>query len=184
MKLYMIISIEEVLKKEFITNRDYANGLGLVEPEGAAIDVRVGEIWKMIPSTRAFLKKDTRQTRQYIKMETFTPDEDRVFVLKPKSFYQFRTVELLAVPKNLMVRFNPRYNLGVNGIQVFQAKADPGYSGTFGVPVVNLSGVPFEIELGARFGQFEFHTIKGKTYSYRGQWQGGRLFTDEEEVQV
>ena len=43
----MVISIEEILKRDIIKNRDFGAGEGLVEPEGAAIDVRVGEIWQM-----------------------------------------------------------------------------------------------------------------------------------------
>jgi len=180
----MIVSIDEVLERKIVRNRDLGDYDGLVEPEGAAIDVRVGEIWKMVPDTTAFLNKVTRKTRQYIKVAGYKAAHSTRFILEPLVFYQFKTIEKLKLPQDLMGRFNPRYNLWVNGILVFNSKADPGYEGPIGVPVINLSGVPFEIELGCRFGQFEFHQINGKTYSYRGQWKGERLYTEDEEVQV
>ena len=181
----MILGIDRVLQGHIVKNRDFAGGVGLVEPEGAAIDVRIGEIWEMLPSTRGFLNRTTRKTRKYKKVAEFVSgNDDECFVVEPGKCYQFKTVEILDVPDNIVARFNPRYNLWVNGILVYSSKADPGYRGQIGVPVINVSGVPFEIQLGSRFGQFEFHMVCGKTYSYRGQWKGARMYTQREEIQV
>ncbi|MCA9380811.1 hypothetical protein KC678_00940 [Candidatus Dojkabacteria bacterium] len=181
----MVISIQEILDRGIFQNRDFGEGEGLVEPEGAAIDIRVGEIWEMDQKSEAFLKKVTRKTRDYKKVAEFTPGKDESFMLEPMKYYQFKSVESVAVPNDLVARFVARYNLLANGIMVLAYKADPGYEGTMAVPIINLSGVPFEIELGARFGQFEFHEIKGEGVAYRGQWKGDRVFTEDgEEVQV
>jgi len=180
----MIITIEEILKRGIITKRDFGDGEGLVEPEGAAIDVRIGEIWEMQTSGKAFLHKIKRKTRQYKKVAEFIPGQDDRFILEPNKYYQFRTVEEVNVPEDLVMRFIARYNLLANGIMILAYKADPGYEGPFTVPVINLSGVPFEIELGSRWAQCEFHRIDGKSIPYRGQWKGGRVYTEKEEVQV
>src|SRR5436190_14230956 len=114
----MIISIDEILERKIVRNREFANGEGLVAIEGAAIDVRIGEIWEMVPQSRAFLHKITRQTRKYIKVASFNPRKSETFLIKPNKCYQFKTVEILEVPDDIMARFNPRYNLWVNGIFV------------------------------------------------------------------
>lgn len=180
----MILSIQEVLERDLIRNRDFAGGEGLVEPEGAAIDIRLGEIWQMQPESEAFLGKTTRKTKEYTKVAEFKAGQSDWFTLEPNVYYQFKSVEEVVSPEDAVGKFVPRFNLLSCGILILGTKADPGYKGQFVVPVVNLSGVPFKIELGARFAQFEFHRIDGESVQYRGQWQGGRVFTPEEEVQV
>jgi len=181
----MIFPINEILEGNWLTGRDIGNGDGLVEPEGAAVDVRLGEIWEMDTESDAFLGKTTRKTREYTKVATYEVDNtDNWFELLPNKYYQFKTIETMDVPNGIVARFVARYNILANGIMVLGYKADPGYQGPFVVPIINLSGVPFKIEMGARFAQFEFHRIDGDGVMYRGQWKGGRVFTKEEETQV
>jgi deoxycytidine triphosphate deaminase len=180
----MVLSINEILERNLIKKREFGSGEGLVEPEGAAVDIRLGEIWEMLPDTEAFLGKTTRKTREYKKVAEFIPGKSDWFILEPNKYYQFKSVEEVDIPQDLVARFIARYNLLANGIMILGYKADPGFSGPMSVPIVNLSGVPFKIELGCRWAQFEFHEIKGEGVMYRGQWKGGRVFTKEEEVQV
>lgn len=180
----MVISIEEILKRRLIKNRDFGDGEGLVEPEGAAVDIRLGEIWQMKPDSEAFLNKIKRKTREYEKVAEFVPGQDDKFTLEPMTYYQFKSVEIIDVPSDAVARFIARYNLLANGILILGYKADPGFKGNMTVPVINLSGVPFDIELGCRWAQFEFHRIDGESVEYRGQWKGGRVYTKQEEVQV
>ena len=180
----MILTVEEILKRNIIKNRDFGNGEGLVEPEGAAIDFRVGEIWKIISESEGFLGKVTRKSKDYEKVAEYTPGKSDWFVLEPNVFYQLKTVEEFDIPEDLVGRFVARYNLLASGVMVLGYKVDPGYTGKYAVATINLSGGPFKIELGSRFGQFEFHEIKGKGIKYRGQWKGGRVHSKGEEVQV
>jgi deoxycytidine triphosphate deaminase len=180
----MVLSVEEILKRNLIKNRDFGDGEGLVEPEGAAIDVRLGEIWEMVSESEAFLYKETRKTKEYKKVAEFVPGRSDKFILKPNVCYQFKSVEDLDVPSDLVARFVARYNLLANGVLILAYKADPGYQGPIAVIAVNVSGVDFEVELGCRFAQFEFHEIKGKGVMYRGQWKGGRVHSKDVEVQV
>lgn len=180
----MVISIDEILKRKLITNREFGNGEGLVEPEGTAVDIRLGEIWEMDPKSKAFLYKETRKTLEYFKVAEFHPGKSDKFILEPMKYYQFKSVEEIHVPEDLVARFIARFNLLANGIMVLGYKADPGFSGQYVTPIINLSGIPFEIELGCRWAQFEFNEIKGKSVKYRGQWRNGRGFTKEAEVQV
>lgn len=180
----MVISIDEILKRNLIKRRDYARGEGLVDPEGVAVDIRLDEIWEMDPKSEAFLKKKTRKTRDYKRVAKFVPDKDEGFILEPMKYYQFKSIEETEVPLDLMGRFTPRFNLLANGMYMTFGKLDPGFKGNFVLPVINLSGVPFEIELGARYGQIGFYRVDGNSVKYRGQWRNGRVYTKKEEVQV
>jgi len=180
----MVISIKEILERNIITGRDYGDGDGLVEPEGTAIDVRLGEILEMDKDSEAFLGKTTRQTKVYNSVAKYHLNTSDWFTLQPNTYYQFKSIEKINVPADLVMRFCARFNLLSNGIMIVAYKADPGFSGEFVVPIINLSGVPFKIELGARWGQCEFHQIKGESVLYRGQWKNGRTHTPKEEVQV
>jgi deoxycytidine triphosphate deaminase len=180
----MLISIEEILKRNLIQNREFGNGDGLVEPEGAAVDVRLGEIWEMDTESEGFLYKETRKTREYKKVAEYNSKKSTIFTLKPMQYYQFKSIEILDVPMDLVARFCARYNLLANGLLVLGYKADPGFKGNFVTPILNLSGKDFKIELGARWAQFEFHQIQGEGVKYRGQWRDGRVFTKEIEKQV
>ncbi len=180
----MVIAIKEILERNLVKNREFGGGEGLVEPEGAAIDVRLGEIWEILPDSEAFLGKITRKTREYKKVAEFKPGQSDWFVLEPNKYYQFKSVEEIDVPHDLVMRFIARFNLLASGILILAYKADPGFRGQFVVPVINLGGEPFKIELGARWAQCEFHRIDGKAVPYRGQWGNGRVFTEKEEIQV
>ena len=138
----------------------------------------------MIPTSEAFLKKDTRKTRKYRKVAKYKLNESKSFIIEPLKYYQFKSIEEINVPMDLMGRFTPRFNLLVNGMYITFGKLDPGFKGNFVVPVINLSGVPFDIELGVRFGQIGFYIILGKSIKYRGQWRNGRVYTKKEEIQV
>ena len=180
----MVINPRFVLKHKFITGRNIGNGDGLVEVEGAAIDVRVGEVWQMKRTGKGYLYKETRKSKEYDVIAKYKIGKSIKAVIKPGEFYQFKTIEKIHVPDYAVARFIARYNLLVNGIFVLGYKADPGFEGEFVFPVVNLSTTDFEIELGARVAQFEFHEIKGKINSYRGQWKNGRVYIKKEEKQV
>lgn len=180
----MVITVDEILKRNIIKNREFGNGEGLVEPEGVGLDVRLGAIWELDPHSKAYLGKVKRETKKYKKVAKFEPGKSTKFQLLPEKFYQLQTVEEIDVPIDLVGRFIARYNLLMNGILVLAYKVDPGFRGTFNAPTKNVSGMPFEIELGARFAQFEFHQIDGEGVMYRGQWRDGRVYTEKEEVQV
>ena len=50
--------------------------------------------------------------------------------------------------------------------------------------IYNFSQENFELELGSRVIHIMFFEIKGKANLYRGQWQGGRVSSEEKEKQV
>lgn len=180
----MIISIKEILDRKLIQGREIGDGDGLVEPEGAAVDIRLGEILEMDKNSDAFLGKKTRLTRAYKTVAKYEPKKSTWFTILPNKLYEFKSIETICVPEDLVMRFIARFNLLASGIQIVAYKADPGFTGNYIVPIQNISGIPFRIELGARWGQCEFHRIDGKSVLYRGQWRNGRTHTPKEEIQV
>lgn len=180
----MVINPNYALKNKFITGRDIGNGDGLVDIEGAAIDVRVGEVWRMKKTGKGYLYKKTRKSKEYEVLAKYKEGKSTKVSIEPNICYQFKTIETINVPDHVVGRFIARYNILVNGLYMLGYKVDPGFHGQFVVPVINHSPNNFEIELGARIAQFEFHEIDGEINSYRGQWRDGRVYIKEEEKQV
>jgi len=171
---------------------DIVKELGLIEnlsdreienPEGCGLDVRINKVFE-ISEGQGFLHKEKRKTPDYKLLGEYGEEKDNKVVLEPGKIYAAETIEKVKTPLNIFGRFFPRHTLFKNGILVLGQKMDPGYKGKFGFVLINLSGKKFEIELGSRIAQMVFYQIEGKTSKYRGQWQGGRVFIDKEEIQV
>jgi dUTP pyrophosphatase len=94
------------------------------------------------------------------------------------------TIETINTPENLAGWFLPRHTLYKSGIIVLGIKTDPGYRGNFTFVMINVSGRPFEIEMGARIANMVFLGVDGKANMYIGQWQGGRAFIKKTEKQT
>lgn len=172
---------------------DVVKELGLIEnlsdreienPEGAGIDMRIGKIYELEGVDKGFLHVEKRKSPNYKLIAEHKEGESKKVNLEPGKLYRIQTIESVNVPSNVFARFYPRGNLFAAGIIILGQKADPGYKGTMQFTFINISKIPFEIEMGARICQVVFHEVKGKTYNYRGQWQGGRVFIEKEETQI
>jgi deoxycytidine triphosphate deaminase len=176
----MILGYDEVIKLGLVKNlckREIEN------PEGCGIDVRIGKIHE-ISEGRGFLGIEERKTPTYELVASYEEGKKKVLSLKPGRIYIGETIEEIDTPKNIFGRFYPRHTLFKNGILVLGQKTDPGYKGKFSFVMINLSDREFKLELGSRIAMFVFHEIRGRTFSYRGQWKGGRAFIERKEKQV
>jgi len=65
------------------------------------------------------------------------------------------------------------------------AFGSPGYKGQFNFGIMNIGGLKFILEMGARIAHAGFFEVKGQTLvPYRGQWQGGRVSARRREKQI
>ena len=78
----------------------------------------------------------------------------------------------------------PRSTLFRSGVYVFGGQVPPGYAGELNMGIYNFSQEEFRLEMGARVVHIMFFEVKGEGNLYRGQWQGGRVTTDQRETQV
>ena len=179
----MILGIDKIHKlvreKSLVS---YLSERELQNPEGAGMDLRLGELYKV--SGEGFLGIDERRTANVKRIASFNTSKKQKVVLRPGVYYTMTTVEEVKTPPNVVILFYSRSTLYRSGIALFTGNCAPGYKGKLTFGIANLGKNPFQIELGARIAHAFFFEVKGKTNLYRGQWQGGRVATKKKEKQV
>ncbi len=187
-----VLGLDEIHKR--IKKHSLIKNLGhrdLKNPEGVGIDLRLGAVHKIIKGG-AFIEGDRQQalgSRKGVKTKEVAKfqqekEEQPWIVIKPGEYYLAQTVEIINTPLDLMPIVHTRTSLFRAGLLLLNSKTDPGYSGQLTMGLTNLSPFPVKLQLGARICNIIFHKIKGKTVSYRGQHQGGRVSPKKEERQV
>tara|TARA_Y100000310_G_scaffold142881_1_gene142323 strand:- start:25 stop:618 length:594 start_codon:yes stop_codon:yes gene_type:complete len=195
----MIISAVKVLelndKYELISNlceRELNN------PEGVAIDLRVGKVHKIISDS--LLASDESGRERYSPKTELVGDVniggDKMFTIKPGEYFLVTTMEVLHSPAKkikydeelsegyLVPKVMPRSSLQRGGVSLHYTGTNPGYKGELTFGIKNLGNQDFHFELGSRMFSVEFHTVIGDiNRAYSGQHQGGRV-TSGGEVEV
>ena len=187
----MIISAKKVLELskqhkliQDLSDREKNN------PEGAGLDIRVGEIYKI--DGAGFLGVTDRQTPAASTVAKH--GEQASYTIQPGEFVLVKTIESVNLPADMvklehgsyhiMAQVFPRSTLQRCGVWLMATKTDPGYHGQLSFGMANLGPVEFKLELGARIANIVFHTvIGGLVREYSGQWKGGRVATDKKEKQ-
>ncbi len=184
-----VIGVDEILK--LVKEENLIENLGdreLNNPEGVGVDLRIGELHKIIAGG-AFIEVDGKMglgKRKGVKTERVAKfdseaDTQVEVTIEPGEYYLASTIEKVNTPKSLMPVIYPRSTLFRAGILLLNTKIDPGYKGTLTGGLINLSKFPIKIQMGARLYNLVFYKVEGKTVSYRGQHQGGRISFDEEQ---
>jgi len=181
--LIMVLSQSKI--KRLIKSKKLVEGLGkrdLENPEGAGLDLRLGELFKIKGET--FLGVETRDTVDHKSLAKYDLKKSTKVTIKPGEFYLMQTVEKVNLPDNIVCIPYPRSTLLRSGIWLLSTQIAPGYSGLLTFGLKNMGNSKFKVEMGARVAHIIFYEIAGKGVKYRGQWQGGRVTTKKEEVQV
>lgn len=185
-----ILGLDEVLKR--VKREKLIENLGKRElnyPEGVGIDLRLGAVYKIVQGG-AFIEADGKLLgrRKGVKTELVAQYQkkgrQKELVIKPEDYYLVSTLEVINTPKDLMPLVFPRTSLFRAGLLLLNSKTDPGYKGSLTMGLKNLSEFEVRLQLGARICNVVFLKIEGKTTSYRGQHQGGRISPTDAEQQV
>jgi len=167
----MVLGIEELHR--LVKENNLVEGLSkreLENPEGAGFDLRIGG--------------EKRETPEVKLIAEYKEGETKTVALQPHTYYLMRTVEKVNLPESLLAIMTPRSTLFRSGIYIFGGQVAPGYSGELYLGIYNFRDAKFEMEMGSRVLHIMFFEVKGKGNMYRGQWQGGRVATNERETQV
>lgn len=154
----------------------------LNEPEGAGFDLRVGELYEI--SGKGFLGETERETPDMKLIDSYVTGETKKLTLKPHTYYVMKTIESVNMPEDLLAVMTPRSTLFRSGVFLFGGQVPPGYNGGLSMGLYNFRDEEFELELGARVVHIMFSQVYGKGNKYKGQWQGGRVTTEERETQI
>jgi len=178
-----VLGIDEIHKR--VKKNKLIENLGsrdLNNPEGVGIDLRLGSVHKIVKGG-AFIEADGDVLGNRKGVETKQINKDWI-VIKPGEYYLVQTIESINTPLDLMPIVHVRTSLFRAGLLLLNSKTDPGYCGKLTMGLTNLSPFPVKLQIGARICNIIFHKIKGKTISYRGQHQGGRVSPKKTERQV
>lgn len=179
----MVLGIQELHR--LVKERNLVSGLSereLTNPEGAGFDLRIGELYEV--SGQGFLGVEQRETPEMKLVAQYKEGETIEIQLKPHIYYILKTIEEVNMPEDLLAIMAPRSTLFRSGIYVFGGQVPPGYKGGLNMGIYNYRDTDFRLEMGARVVHIMFFEVKGKGNLYRGQWQGGRITTDQKETQV
>jgi len=179
----MIIGVDDIHKRIEKDNLlENLSARELEDPEGAGVDLRIGKAFRLDGS--AFLGVEERDTPKPILIAEFKKGKNEKIVLKPGDYVLTESIEKFNMPADLVGIIKPRTTLHRSGIVARMGVVDPGYSGTVHPGLYNAGTSTVTIEMGARYVNAMFLLVEGKTHSYRGQWQGGRVGTDGRETQI
>ncbi len=187
-----VLGINQVLK--LIKSKKLIDNLGsrdLSNPEGVGLDLRMGEVHRIIEGgafieadgTAGLGKRKGVKTKMIGKFHEGAKTQDEIEI-KPGEYLLISTIEQINTPKNLMPIIYPRSSLFRAGLLLLVTKTDPGYRGTLTMGLTNLSQFPVKLQMGARVCNIVFFKIEGDTVKYRGQHQGGRISPSKVEQQI
>ncbi|MDD5147498.1 MAG: hypothetical protein PHV63_03075 [Candidatus Daviesbacteria bacterium] len=185
-----VLGIDEVRRR--IKKHGLIKDLGqrdLKNPEGVGIDLRLGSVHKIIKGG-AFIEADggillgSRKGVETKLVAEYVEGKVSEVTIKPGEYYLVQTHEEINTPLDLMPIIHTRTSLFRAGLLLLNSKTDPGYTGKLTMGLANLGPFPVKLQLGARICNIIFFKIKGKTVSYRGQHQGGRVSPKRKERQV
>ena len=179
----MVLGIKElhtlVKEQNLVTNLSERE---LTNPEGAGFDLRIGELYEILgQGFMGLTERETPKTKLVAKYEEGKVVEVQ---LKSRIYYLMKTVEDVNMPENLLAIMTPRSTLFRSGVYIFGGQVPPGYKGGLNMGILNFRDQDFRLEMGARVVHIMFFEVKGEGNLYRGQWQGGRVTTNEKEKQV
>lgn len=182
----MILGIKKL--HELVNKIKLVEGLcerELNNPEGAGFDLRLGAVYAL--KGNGFLGVSERQTpasELLAENEAGRSEEDNCFIFKPGQYHLIKTMEKVNLPTAVSGIIFPRTTMFRSGLALFNGVVQPGYSGELTFGVCNLGQQEIKISFGARIVHITFHEVLGDGNQYRGQWQGGRVSTEEKETQI
>jgi len=179
----MVLGIKKIL--ELVKEKRLVENLSkreLQNPEGAGFDLRIGELYEI--SGKGFLGVEERETPEMKLIVKYEEGKTNEVLLKPNVYYLMKTVEDVNMPEDLLAIMTPRSTLFRSGVYIFGGQVPPGYKGGLNMGIYNFRQEDFRLEMGSRVVHIMFFQVEGESNLYRGQWQGGRVTTEQKEKQV
>lgn len=153
----------------------------------ASLDFRLGNTFKYYKRDNLTLI-DPNVGVDANHIETVILDEKTPFILHPRQFVLWVTMEKIRIPYDLVARCEGRSSIGRLGIVIHSTAGfvDPGFEGTITLEITNINEVPVALYPGMRIGQFAFESILWKvdvTYDKR-KWSKymGQILPQESRI--
>jgi len=179
----MFLGAKELL--QLVKEKKLMEGLcerEMTAPEGAGFDIRIGELYKI--KGKGFMGVTERETPEMDLVAKYEGGKITKITLEPQVYYLMKTIEKVNMPQDLLAISTPRSTLFRSGVYIFGGQVPPGYCGELSMGIYNFREEPFDLEMGARVLHIMFSEVRGESNLYQGQWQGGRVTTENREKQI
>lgn len=132
----------------------------------ASIDLRLGNIFKVSRQTRdGFIDVYKDNIEKFF--DTSYRDFGEDFILYPNQLVLANTFEFIKLPNNVMANIYTRSSINRLGLKI-SSIAQPGYSGTLTLELINKSDSPVKLKCGMRIIQIIlFDTGDNEAIPYR-----------------
>ena len=129
----------------------------MVQP--ASVDVRLGNSFRVFHNHKIQsidLASPPRDLTEHVEV-----DPDGEFVIHPGEFVLGRTVEIVAIPDDIVCRIEGKSSLGRLGLIVHATAGfvDPGFEGTLTLEITNFNSVPIVLRPGLPIAQLSFMAL-------------------------
>jgi dCTP deaminase len=117
---------------------------------------------------------DVMLGRKMYHVDSDTMVESSTHKLKPFERYLGHTWEEVSLPKDVAAQISGRSSIGRRGIIVHKTAgfADPDFSGSLTLEIMNLGNEPVELNAGERVAQLIFFELDQESSGYNGRYQG------------
>ena len=153
----------------------------------ASIDLRLGNIFKVSRQTReGFIDISKDNIEKFF--DTSYRDFGEDFILYPNQLVLANTFEFIKLPNNIMSNIYTRSSINRLGVKI-SSIAQPGYSGTLTLELINRSDSPVKLKCGMRIiqlvlfdvgneGVLPYRNIKGAKYIANTEPKVSNIFED------
>jgi dCTP deaminase len=129
----------------------------MVQP--ASVDVRLGNSFRVFHNHQVQaidLASPPSDLTEHVHI-----DDERPFVLHPGEFVLGRTVEVVAIPNDIVCRIEGKSSIGRLGLIVHATAGfvDPGFSGSLTLEITNFNSVPIVLRPGLPVAQLSFMAL-------------------------
>lgn len=144
----------------------------------ASIDLRLGNIFKVSRLTReGFIDISKDNIEKFF--DTSYRDFGQDFILYPNQLVLANTFEFIKLPNNIMSNIYTRSSINRLGVNI-SSIAQPGYSGTLTLELINRSDSPIKLKCGMRIVQLVLFDVGDEGIVPYGNIKGAKYIANTE----
>lgn len=167
----MVLS-DRTIKEEIAKGRIIIKPLDSSCIQPASVDVHLDRKLLVFRSWRAPFYIDIKQSLNGL-TELVEIEEDKPFFLQPGEFVLASTLEVIALPDDIVGRLEGKSSLGRIGLLIHSTAGyvDPGWQGHLTLELSNVAKLPVTLYAGMKIGQISFLRLSSaaeRLYGHEG----------------
>jgi dCTP deaminase len=151
----MVLS-DRSIKEQLLAGRIRIEPLDPDDIQPSSVDLHLASAFQVFRNSRYPYIDPTREQAGLMEMVHASVEEP--FVLHPGEFVLGATVEMIALPDDIVARLEGKSSLGRLGLLIHSTAGyvDPGWEGTLTLELSNVANLPIVLAPGMAVGQLSF----------------------------